>query len=613
MTSPEPWTPVGIDTTERFRAYVDRLRATASAAPAHSKHGPSTETRRHSYETMPTTTTATATDTDSDRQTTTPAPNYGLALARLDGAAFYWLDAAPLASPEATTGALGRRAFMLATAAAAASTVGVGTAAANDAHGLNYDSELIPNPTIPATATIAESRPEMGALEYIGDGGDDEIISLADQGATVAPGPEDDPHNPVSFRADYIAASVYERFPNDVTYEDTDGNEQALSALEAQHWSTDSAVTVSDTETEAGGPVLKISSSGVSTEATANFTDYTLDSGVDRTQLQVGFTVDNIAAGGTVEIRLKADTGNSRAVVIDPNGTEDDTNVIGTGDETAAIRQVELGELSATLDAIDEVEIAIVGADATIELFALAVERADRWSFGTRQIVDPDDSEELTTETIYEPTGRFSLTDYGSLPATFREEPIADHQIDVEFEARNLPSSAVDSGFEAAERYSQDQRFRYIANLELPAAYDLDLNVGNAFDTQRLGSSAYLAVELLVGDHDMVLLDDVGDYEDQLTDRTTAFDAGVDEEIDLSAMAAQGDRVTTHYELLVSDGQADEIQQASDGGIFGGGGREGSGGVMDMLLSLPGMIVTAVLGYGGFALARARGVIGGAR
>ena len=615
MAPGQPWDPVGIETTETFRAYVNRLRATARDPEPAQHHGPSTETRRSVHSpTRMSTTTATASDSD-DQFATTPTPDYGAALTRVDGAAIIWLDAAELAPPAATTGEMGRRAFLVATAVTAATTAGIGTAAANTDHGLDYDSELVPNPTVPATATIAESRPEMGVLEYIDDSGDDAVTSLASYGASIeAREAADEVHNPVRSRADFIHADVYGHFPNGETYEDEDGDDQPLSAVDAQHWAAPaSELEVTETDTDAGGMALDIDATGVGGEVVATFTDVERDSGVDRTYFQVGYSVHELDDTTTIEFRVRSDAGNSRTLVIDPDGTDDDVDVLGTGDETAAIRQVELGELTGELDAIDELEIAVLDGDAHLEVFALAAERSDRWSFGTREIVDPDDSDELTTETIYEPTAWFEVTDYASIPSMFREEQMVDLQADIEFETRNLPASAIDTVFEPADRYSEDQRFHMVTNIELPAAYDLDLDVGDAVDTQRHQSSAHLVAELLVGDHSALTMGDLDDYEDDFIDRTTAYDAGIDEELELSAMAGQGDTLTVHYDILVSDGHADAMQASAGGGLFGGGGREGGGGIVDMILSPIGMLSTAVIGYGTFALARARGVIGGVR
>lgn len=609
-----PWAPVGIETSQQFREYVTDLRATALPEP-NSNHGLSTDIRRS----KPMSTTEQSLDDEDDLTTNTPNPDYGRALARLDGQGFFWLDACEFA-PQATTGEMGRRAFMVATAVAAASVAGVGTAAANPEHGLNYDSKLVPDVHIPVTATIGESQSDMGPLEYIDD--DDSVTSLAEYGGTVAPGPENnedvpEAHNWLGFSADHIEADIYSEFPAGETFvpaSSDDGEEEDLSALDQRHWVSDADMGVTDSESPGRGMGVNFAATGVATgaEATAQFTDVNRDSGIDRTYLQIGYTVNSMDPAATVYVRVRnTATGNTREVMIQDGGDTSTAAVIGTGNETAAIRQVELGNLAGTLETIDEVEVAIADADADLDLFAFAVERPDRWEFGDEEYVDQDD--ELDTQTIYEPTGLTWISSYESLPSTIKNSRIFDIQTEAELRASELPAENVDVMFEDAARYSEDQRFHLVQNIELPVAFDLELDVGEVTDVQRYQTSKYNTAEILIGDQDPVNMDSLEDHEADFTDRASAYNQGLDEEVSLSSLASQGDMVTAHYDLLVSDGQADSIQDvdSGNGGAFGMG-REGSG-VLNAIISLPGMVATALLTYGGYALARSRGVIGGVR
>lgn len=512
----------------------------------------------------------------------------------------------------------------VAVAGAAAST-GIASAAPS---GLNFESDLIPELRIEnVTATIGSVEGDMGALNYYDDAG--EVQDLSERGAVVAPREsEDKKWNPVSLRADKIADDAYYAYPRDETYEDANGDTQDLNVLDAMHWTTDGSgsvgsISVSDKETPASQTGLNVSTSsqGSGDTALASFTDGSQTDGVDRTYLQVGFTVNSIESGTTFEVRVRDGDGNYRAVEITDGGDTSNTNVIGSGTETSKVAQVQLGELSGTLNAIEELEIAVSDGNADVDLFALNAERSTRWGFGTQEYEPASEDTDVDTQTVYQPSGTYSVTSYDALPDRVRNTTVNDLMVEVEFHGERLADRYVDFEFGDAERYSQDQMFRLITNFDLPASYDLDLNIsGDLTQEQMHPSSRYVTVRYLTGDHEVYDMsnvdenseDDGSDDMDGATDATGKYDGSIGDTVTITTAVNQGQNHTVHHDIQVSDSEASEINADEEGGMeggggFGGGGRQGDG-FLDSLVSIPGAIITAVVGFVG---ARAAGLTPG--
>jgi hypothetical protein len=61
------------------------------------------------------------------------------------------------------------------------------------------------------------------------------------------------------------------------------------------------------------------------------------------------------------------------------------------------------------------VHIEVSDADADVTFHGFNLESASRWQFGQREQTDADN--ELITETVYEQTGWFGITDRPTFPA----------------------------------------------------------------------------------------------------------------------------------------------------------------------------------------------------
>lgn len=444
---------------------------------------------------------------------------------------------------------MNRRAFCIATAATGvALATGTGTVAADDGDLLDYSESITPNPGVSGEWTISDYEIGAGVVDYAPD----DAESLADYGGVVAArDDEDEPHNPVEFRADYIDSDDY------------DGG-----ALEADAWS-ENGLTVTDAETESGITAVEISGDGTATFSDADDGDFLL----------VGANVTDL--GDSVEVSAGGET-----------LTFDDT---GYG----IVKQTELA------DEPGDLEISTEGGSADLELFALAT--GDETEFGEREI---DDDGDVETETISEPDGYVSATvdDDGELGLGV-EGSITDLEVAVDLHAGERGEEWTD--WQEAEPSDDDfdTALQVADSLEVPdyeflSAGDLEL-----VETVR-HDDGYAAVESFDALEESLAVDDVdGDDEDdepESESHTSVFDdAEEGERIVLADGLVAGDLVAVYQAIDLSDDDYDEITTTGvTGGFWSGGGES--------WLSTPaGVLTTIVSGVMGYT-AIARGWVGNA-
>lgn len=351
--------PRGIDGSDEFFAYLERLRETWSASP-HNAGRP----------------TDTGLESASRMSTSTPAER---------------TESQPTISR--------RRAMQSAAAGIVVLAAGTPVAAASEP--LDPDAE------------VGSGDP----LAYVADDGTETTLTATGYAVRERPA-EDEPHNPLSLSADRIDTAEFTDFPRGVT----DSDDNPISALDAAYWTlSSSSISATNTTPESGGSGLTISASGLSsgTTETARFTDVAVDSGALRKQLQVGVNIVSLASGTTVEIAAEGKGGTQATAVIDPAATDTSRiDLIANATGTGIVYQVQLGELVSDMDGVNAIEIAINDADAEIELFALNTERESAWTLGETEVWNSED-EVIETNTIEEPSGTYSIATFDSLDEVF--------------------------------------------------------------------------------------------------------------------------------------------------------------------------------------------------
>lgn len=511
-----------------------------------------------------------------------------------------------------------RRRAMQSTGAAALMAFGLATSGQSvAAQDIAFDSGLVPNPTAVDTVTIAEhDRSEYDdPLAYTDNAGEE--ATLADAGGEIAPRPSFDPdqydpdedaYNPFAYNPTAIDVGEYYIFPDGETYEDSDGNDQPLSALDPQHWTdSDAEITVAD-GTGPGEHSLTVTVSGLAdaAQAVAEFTDVEFDSGIDQRVLQLVFDVVSIASGAVLNIHVVDSAGNKKTVSIDPSGDIANDNIIATETGDGYVAQVQLGDLATDLDDIQKVQIEGDSGDAEVNIYALSLERASRWVLGEREYYDADD-EEVTTETVYENTGgKIEITSLDTMDGVFSSAEL-DYDVDVWFRAANLPAEQVDSEFVDAEAYpSFESRFKMLVSMELPQAFTLQHTVEALYDIGTLPGDRYLAAEYALnvdpeeGDY-LTIADDESEID--FTDKSDSFDT--DEVVELTAAISPGELAGIMYDVLVTETEQGSIEDT--GSAVAATGREGDSGILDRIMSVPGMFFSALTGLGILAWFRRRG------
>ncbi|WP_148661805.1 hypothetical protein [Halodesulfurarchaeum formicicum] len=514
-----------------------------------------------------------------------------------------------------------RRGVMKAGAAATATAVAIGAGAGSvgAVSGLDVDGDYVQAPFIKAAVTVANHESDFAPLDFTDDSG--ERDSLSNYGAEIAPRDEEDtPHNPITLMASAFDAEDYQAFPREETFENADGDEEAVTALDATHWTVDEAntagsMTVEDDTSPADGPALHVSTSsqGSGDTAVATFDSSYVDitSGEDRKLFQLVFDANTVESGVVVTFRFIDEDGDVREAIIDPAGDTANDGTIATTTVESGVYQARLGDLpqtdngDGTFNNLSEVEIEVAEANADLSIYGFNLERESEWVFGTEEFTNADD--ELDTQEITEPTGSFSITGLDTINEPLASAAIADVEYDIELVASKLPDDHVEYEWSEAERYDHPYRLQMVYNFEELTAYDLDWTLEGLYDEVLFPASRFVEAGLATGQSDMVELAEIDDDEVSLTDRTSAYgDASLDEEIELSTAIQPGDFDAIYMDILYTE---DERSSAEDEAAAGPIDGESSG-PLDYLFSLPGMAISAIVGYLGLS---SLGFIGGSR
>lgn len=256
-------------------------------------------------------------------------------------------NAAPMASasdPDRRTAdpQLSRRQFSVFTAVAVGSVASSGTAAADSEElSITYEGDT-PEPVARGTVRVAETALDGEPLAFVEDDGTE--ASLADYGGRIqTPQSDDEPHNPVTIRPDWLRVEEFGAFPRG----ETDGDDDPISVLDAEYWvEEDSTIAITTGDPAPGGDAVHFEATGLSDgeEAVGAFTEAPVTSGVPRKYFQAVVDVESVA--GTIELRA---TDGSETVV---------TETISSGGPQ--VIQTQFGELDDDLDAIERIKIAAV-------------------------------------------------------------------------------------------------------------------------------------------------------------------------------------------------------------------------------------------------------------
>lgn len=571
------WDPDGIVVGDGFRNYVEELRSNYN----HASGGVNPDSTTHMSETQ------SGSDATAQNDDATPR-TAGVDLGEIDAD-----------SP------VGRRVFLAGVGAAAATAAGAGSVAAQDGSVVpDYSSEYVPVPKVIGTRlSVASHTADMNQLDYVNNDG--EILSLKEEyGAVLEPTPEDQgdsPHNPVSFDASQLTTSEYTAFPRGVTRTNADDEEEDVSGLDAQEWTTDESGTAGSVSvTDVDDDALSVSTSSQTSgdAAVATFTNFTIDSGEARKVLQLVLDVNTLESGAVVDVAVTDAASNTVTATIDSAADSAAASTIATAQGPGIVYQQQLGELSGgqDLDTIEEISVTVSEANADLTIHGLNLELDTEWSFGTREVYDSEE-EKLVEETLVEPTGRTGIVSLSSLTNQFTDATIEGVEYDVELRASEAPASNFDVKVEDVERGSYEQRYVAVGALELPGGlYDVEvLTPGELVDEVRHPDDVYQTVEYA---HDLSEIPTIDDVEDvSWTSATSVLEGGdMDAEVTLSTTVSAGDTIGLHYRITESEEIVSSMVTSSGGGGGAPALGGGDGGIMSNLWAWAAAIGAGVVG-----------------
>ncbi|MFD1527055.1 hypothetical protein, partial [Halolamina salina] len=477
----------------------------------------------------------------------------------------------------------------------------------------NFDSEYTPQPRLTgAQFRVTEHDvADMGELDYVDNDGN--IKSFTEEfGAVLAEPPEadDETHNPVGFHPSEIDTSEYTAFPRDVTRTNADGEEEPVSALDAQEWTTDASSTAGSITVGDAEDALTVSTSSQTSGdvASATFSNFTIDSGEQRKMLQLVLDVNTLEASAVVNVKAVDAGGASVVTTIDSAADSAAESTIATTQGQGIVYQVELGKLSGgtNLDTLEEIVIEISEANADLTIHGLNLELDTEWTFGEREVYDSAE-ETVVTETLVEPTGMSWITSLSTLTEQFSDATIRNLEYKTQVRADESPASNWDAAIEPVERGTYSHRFKMAGGLEVPGGlYDVDVvKAGTLVGEVRHPESAYQTVEYA---HDLSSLPTLDNLDEvSWTDVTNHFqDAEMEAEVTISQNASAGDQIGIHAVVTEDEGIVTEMAVSSGSG--GGGAApmsNNSGGFMSDPI---GWIVAALTGVvGTLGIWKARG------
>ena len=435
-----------------------------------------------------------------------------------------------------------------------------------------------PNPAIDPEVTVDEwnGADFDSALEYYDDAGDP---------AELPASLNESNDNPVTLTATAIDFDQRDEFPRT-----DDEEENSASALDADEWTT-SGATVSSSTTAAGVDALNVA--GTASSDSATYSNFTV---ADGEKSYVTIAADINSASGTPTLQLTDGDGDYVEISLydsAANAGDDDVLANSTGD--GKVLQHQVGDLTVQGSgdgSFGATEKITVSGDIDADISVLDAERTRELTFGER-LEDTDDDDELETVTITEPRGSYSVSGMDTLDAVMSDATVFDVTADASFSAADLRDDGdISAEFGTSDDYPQwDQLGELAFRLELPTAFDLSYSSPELVDEPTLPGERYKDVKIAEGTDDTEFSEI-----DSYTSVTSSYDGS--EEISLDSTVSTDTSYVVTYEVVLTDEEVSSIQNAASSGgaaIMG----SGSGGLLDSLLSLPGMIISAIAGLVG--------------
>lgn len=444
------------------------------------------------------------------------------------------------------------------------------------AGGIAFDGESsAPSPEIEADVTIDEwnAADFDEPLEYYDDSG--EPTSLP---ASV----NESNDNPITVTATDIDFDQADQFPR----KSAEDGDNSASALDASEW-TASGATVSETTTAPGVDALNYA--GTASSDSASYSNFSVSDGE---KAYVTVAADVNSASETPTLRVNDTDGDYVEVELyNSSASADSTTILANSTGEGNVLQVQLGDLTVqgsgdgTLD--ETTEITIQG-DADADVSVLDAQRTRELQFGER-LEDTDDDNELETVEVTQPNGAYTVANMGGFDEVMSSATFYGVTVDAHFSAGDLVDDEnVDATFSADNDYPQwDSVGTFNYKLQLPTGFDLSYANTELTDSPELPGERYKNVEVAegVGDTDF---SDISSY----SEVTSSYDSS---EVTLDSTVSSGTVYAISYDVVLTSGEVSAIENVGGGGAP----MDSTGGLWDSIISIPGAIVSAVLGFVG--------------
>jgi hypothetical protein len=436
--------------------------------------------------------------------------------------------------------------------------------------------------------------------------------------------------NPYTFIVTDVEDDSFGAFPrkgDDEDDEDTDASaseDNLASALDSSEWTVEQNsgnVTLSDTTTAPDVDAFRVNTdkgnnnTNVVTEVAYGNWSSELDSDESKRFVQLAVDVDTLDSDTQVEINITDESGDTKTVYIDSDKNYADNDVLANGTGEGYVLQTQLTDITTngggSWDNIESINITVKHGDFDGSFAWIDLEKKGYTNLGEERHDDGDSDDDWDDFKEHNTSvqGSLKVHDLTTFDSEFDDAVIHDLKFPAKWRAQDLQDEGEDEEWvahtDSAEDYpGYDQVANISYRLELPALIDVSYSGTSLMLDQMHPSNRYVTFGYEEGAGD----DDFADA--SLTDKTDSLgsvsdDVGDDIGIDGSISTDTEYVVTFHIKLTQSEYDTmysgDTATATPDDGAAGGGGPvlPSGGGLLDMVFTLPGMIVTGVVTWFG--------------
>ena len=455
----------------------------------------------------------------------------------------------------------------------------VAPAAAATSTGLNLDSEKTPNPTLYVTYEKASHNMShsQNVLDYQDDDGNWQTLN----------GSLDNVSNPITIEATNIDRAA--AYPSDAN--------STLSPDSYTLSGNTSKVNLSASSGDVGGLVVDASQIATGDSVTATMANVSETSDVNKRVFHIVGSVAEL--NGTAEVRAIDTDGDYVALTLDSASATDSAAVLAGETGSSFVAQQKVGDLAVqgsgdgVMNEIASTAIVAQNGSVQATFTTISFDRLSKVKYGVEQ-TDTDGDGTTEPVDVYEPTGAYSIESLESLDSVFAEATIYGVQFEYAQDA-SAGSVSYEYDAEAAEEYNNyDYVFRMYADYELVSAMDLEVLSAELTDTVVFPTTRLLDAKYIegAGSSSYDSLADSSAWSD-LTDEYDA--AGDNASVSIDSTIQESTRYVVFQSWLVDED--DKTDQTAEGGIGGPMSAVGNG-ILGFLGSLPGIVVSGIVGYG---------------